>query len=334
MTDFRALCRSFLAQAFSLPEDALHDWAHKGLTKDCVWDISSPIETLRGPDAVVEGLILPLRRALAHCYRRDEIFIGGENRRAQGGVWTANVTHYVGNFKEMLWGIPASDHLAFLRAGEFYRLEDGKIAQARIILDLPDLMRQAGRFPYPFSLGLETLFPGPATHDGVLPNGGGGAASLDLIEAMLGDLHVYDPDSFGSSGQTGSDGTWAEDMMWYGPAGIGSNYRWEGFVKDHRESFLRSFPDRKGGNHYCRIGDANYAAISGWPSMTMSFQGDYLGIKGDGRALTLRVMDFYRCADGRIAENWVMLDYMDLMQQMGVDLIARCQSAELPISCG
>lgn len=63
--------------------------------------------------------------------------------------------------------------------------------------------------------------------------------------------------------------------------------------------------------------------MSGWPSMTMTFQGDYLGIPADGRALTLKVMDFYRCAGGRIAENWVMLDYTDLCAQMGVDLIAR-----------
>ena len=113
-------------------------------------------------------------------------------------------------------------------------------------------------------------------------------------------------------------------MLWYGPAGIGSNYRWDGFVKDHRESFLVAFPDRVGGNHYCRIGDGNYAAVSGWPSMTMTWQGPYLGEENpDGRDLTLRVMDFYRCEDGRIIENWVMLDYVDLMRQMGVDLIAR-----------
>ena len=114
-------------------------------------------------------------------------------------------------------------------------------------------------------------------------------------------------------------------MMWYGPMGIGSNFRWDGFVDYHRESFLRAFPDRVGGNHYCRIGDGNYAAVSGWPSMTMTFQDDYLGVKADGRDLTLRVMDFYRMANGRIMENWVMLDYVDLMNQMGVDIIARQQ---------
>jgi predicted ester cyclase len=62
--------------------------------------------------------------------------------------------------------------------------------------------------------------------------------------------------------------------------------------------------------------------------MTMTHGGDYLGVPATGKRLTLRVMDFYRCdwvADprGRIAENWVLLDYVDLFGQMGVDLIAR-----------
>lgn len=294
-----------------------------GLAPGVVWDVSAPLDPMTGPAAVIDGFAQPLRAAFTGLHRRDEILIGGTNRRAQGGTWVASVTHYVGNFTAPLWGIAPSHHLAFLRAGEFYRIENGQITQARIILDLPDLMRQCGRLPYPFSLGLETLFPGPANHDGVCPTLGDGKISLDIVEGMLGDLHVYDPKSFGSAGQTGSTGYWHQDMMWYGPAGIGSNFRWDGFVKDHREPFLRAFPDRKGGNHYCRIGDGNFAAVSGWPSMTMAFQGDYLGVKADGRALTLRVMDFYRCQDGQIAENWVMLDYVDLFAQMGVDLIAR-----------
>jgi predicted ester cyclase len=111
-------------------------------------------------------------------------------------------------------------------------------------------------------------------------------------------------------------------MLWYGPGGIGANYRWDGFVRDHRAPFLRAFPDRRGGDHYCRIGDGAYAAISGWPSMTMTHRGEYLGVPPTGRKLSLRVMDFYRCAGACIAENWVMLDYVDLFRQIGRDIIA------------
>ncbi|WP_299146177.1 ester cyclase [uncultured Tateyamaria sp.] len=298
-----------------------------GFSDDCAFYFSHPANDVAGADAAWDAVYAPIRAALQHARRRDEIFITGANRRSVGGTWIAALTHYVGTFAAPLWGIRPSNRLAFLRSGEFYRIAGGRIVEARVILDLPDLMRQAGRDPFGGLLGTEMLFPGPATHDGILP-GGDGAASLDLIEAMLGDLHVYDPNTGTSKGQTGKGGYWADDMLWYGPGGIGSNYRWDGFVQDHRAPFLAAFPDRKGGNHYARIGQGNYAAISGWPSMTMTHRGPYLGVPATGKALTLRVMDFYRCAGGQIAENWVCLDYMDLMAQMGVDLIARSNAME------
>ncbi|MEO1551425.1 MAG: ester cyclase [Pseudomonadota bacterium] len=323
MTDFRAQNRAALANLLVCPNEDLAQRALESIHPDAVFDVSAPVEQLVGSNAILDGFIKPMRRALTGLHRRDEIFIGGHNIREEGGTWLASVVHYVGNFQAPLWGLEPSDKLVFLRAGEFYRLDDGKITKARIIVDLADLMNQAGRFPFPRELGTEITFPGPATHDGVCPGPSDGTRSLDVVEGMLAALHVYDPDTWESKDQTGTNGYWAEDMLWYGPGGIGSNYRWDGFVKDHRESFLRAFPDRKGGNHYCRIGDGNYAAVSGWPSMTMTHQGDYLGVPADGRALTLRVMDFYRCAGGKIKENWVLLDYVELMAQMGVDLIAR-----------
>ena len=293
------------------------------LAPDVQVDVSHPLGSFGGRDAAMEEVFLPLRQALGHMRRRDEILIGGANRRDAGGTWVASVAHYVGTFARPLGGLEPSGHLAFLRTGEFHRVEGGRIVQSRIILDLPDLMRQSGRMPLPRVLGTEMLFPGPATHDGVLPETGDGEASLDVVEGMLADLHAFDPETFGSGGQTGAGGYWSDDMLWYGPGGIGASYRWEGFVRDHRAAFLRAFPDRRGGNHYCRIGCGDYAAVSGWPSMTMTHSGEYLGVPASGRALTLRVMDFYRCAEGRIAENWVLLDYMDLFAQMGIDLVAR-----------
>jgi len=57
--------------------------------------------------------------------------------------------------------------------------------------------------------------------------------------------------------------------------------------------------------------------------MRMTHTGEYLGVPATGKALTLRVMDFYRCADGRIMENWVFLDCLDMFRQLEVDLLAR-----------
>lgn len=324
MIDFRISAHGFLNAVIKAPANEVRSLIDTHLADDVIWDVAYPVGRLNGRDEVSERFVEPLREALSHVRRRDELFIGGPNRRAPGGHWVASVAHYVGNFEKPLFGVLPSNHLAFLRAGEFYRVEpDGRISEAKIIIDLLDLMLQAGRFPLPHMLGTEMLFPGPATHDGVLPSGqADGEKTLDLCEAMLADLKAYDPETFTSKDQTGDNGYWHDDMLWYGPAGIGSNYRWSGFERDHRASFLTAFPDRVGGNHYCRIGDGNYAAVSGWPSMTMTHKGDYLGVPATGKSLTLRVMDFYRCAGSKIMENWVMLDYLDLFQQMGRDLLS------------
>lgn len=327
MSDFRAETRNFVRALLLADAPDLQLIMSGMMTHDCVFDVSAPIGQLRGIDDILLNFVWPLRSAFTALHRRDEIFIGGVNRRHEHARWCASVTHYAGNFERAFAGISPSNHLAFLRSGEFYQLDElGRITQARIILDLPDLMRQAGRMPLP-SLGLETLFPGPATHDGIFPDRPDRSeTSLNIVEAMLGDLTAYDPVTFQSKGQTGTSGYWHPNMFWYGPAGIGSNYTYPGFDRDHRIPFLKAFPDRVGGNHYCRIGDGAYAAVSGWPSMTMTHQGDYLGVPATGKSLTLRVMDFYRCTASQIAENWVMLDYIDLFEQMGVDLIARSEA--------
>ena len=317
-----------LKMLVSVPDDQLESCAEAILADDVVFDVAHPVNQLVGRQAVLDGFYRPLRKALDNTRRRDEIFIGAANRRDFGGEWVSAVTHYVGNFNAPLCGVRPHHSLAFLRSGEFYQIRDGKINLARLIPDFIDLMRQAGRLPLTEKLGTEMLFPGPETDDGVMPIIGDGEASLDVVEGMLGDLHIFDPDSFESKSQTGDDGYWHDDMLWYGPCGIGSNYRWDGFVKDHRESFLRAFPDRKGGNHYCRIGEGNFAAVSGWPSMTMTHQGDYLGIKATGKAMTLRVMDFYRVDNQKIMENWVLLDYGQLFEQMGFDIFEAHQKMD------
>ena len=39
----------------------------------------------------------------------------------------------------------------------------------------------------------------------------------------------------------------------------------------------------------------------------------------------MRVMDFYLHHEGLIRENWVPLDILDVLMQMGIDVIGRMQ---------
>jgi hypothetical protein len=118
---------------------------------------------------------------------------------------------------------------------------------------------------------------------------------------------------------------WADDMGWYGPGGIGSNRGIPNYRRCHQIPFLTAFPDRVGGNHRARFADGNYVASTGWPSVSATFAGDYLGVKAPNRRIGMRVMDWWRVDGGRLKENWVLIDIPDLLRQAGFDVFAHLQ---------
>ena len=54
---------------------------------------------------------------------------------------------------------------------------------------------------------------------------------------------------------------------------------------------------------------------------------DWLGLAPSGREVTMRVMDFYLHHEGLIRENWVPLDLIDVLRQLGVDVFDRLAHA-------
>jgi steroid delta-isomerase-like uncharacterized protein len=46
-------------------------------------------------------------------------------------------------------------------------------------------------------------------------------------------------------------------------------------------------------------------------------RGEFLGIPATDRQVTFQMMETYRLADGRLAEQWVVMDTLGLLQQLG-----------------
>ena len=98
-------------------------------------------------------------------------------------------------------------------------------------------------------------------------------------------------------------------------------------VDHHQLPFRTAFPNRRGGQHYIRIGDGRFSVTGGWPSVTAThLGGGFLGLGPTGRPVAMRVMDFYLHHEGLIRENWVPLDVLDLLMQLGVDVLGRMRS--------
>lgn len=287
---------------------------------DCRFHIAHPFNDLEGLETGCEAFLAPLRRAFHHCSRSHAIVAAG---MFEGALLVAVMGHYRGTFVADLAGIPANHKPVWLRFGEIHRIENGRIAESWMLPDMLDLIRQAGVWPLAPSLGAEHQWPAPGGNACGLSawDDETGQASLALVLQMHAALGTFDGHSLDSMDLAPH---WTPDFAWYGPAGIGTALGLDGFRTVHQIPFLTAFPDRKGGQHVGRIGDGAFVVTGGWPSVTATHTGDgFLGLPATGRRIGMRVMDFYRCEGGLIAENWVPLDIIELLRQMGYDIFAR-----------
>ncbi len=297
---------------------------------DAEWRGSHPLNEMRGVDAMEEKVWRPLIASFPDLERRDYILIGGHSHNTD---IVGAVGHYCGTFRRDWLTIPATGRPVYIRYGEYHVVKDGRIAQTTSLIDVLDVIRQAGFWPIAPSLGTEEQWPCPITADGLVlreTDPAESAASIAQTLAMHKTLGDYD-DRMGLGRQGLLDMPqkihWHPRMMWYGPAGIGTTRGLQGFVDYHQLPFRIAFPNRRGGNHYVRIGDGPYSGTGGWPSVLARHTGgDFLGVAPTGRDVSMRVMDFYLHHEGLIRENWVPLDILHLLKQMDVDVMARMQT--------
>jgi hypothetical protein len=189
--------------------------------------------------------------------------------------------------------------------------------ESYVLLEVAQQLIETGQWPLRPQLG-ESWWPTPAwplVNPINSADPADSAASLHLVESMIAGLMSYDGKSLSSMGMRRF---WSPFFHWYGPGGIGSARGHARYEATHQQPFLTAFPDRVGGNHKCRIGDGMLVASTGWPSIRATHLGDgFLGVPATKKAITMRVMDFWRRDGDWLVENWVMIDIVDLLAQMG-----------------
>lgn len=295
--------------------------AAKLYADDLAFDAFHPVNSLQGRQQAVEEFWEPLAAAMPDLERRDSILIAGEY---EGRQFVSAMGHYQGTFRNTLFGVPATQGAIHLRYGEIHELQNGRIRHTHLLVDMLDLLRQTGDWPVAPSLGAEHQWPDPRGGSGVAPDAVDaalGASGLEVVLAMHQELFRFDGKRIDSMKH---EQYWTEDFMWYGPAGIGTTRGLHGFRVHHQIPFLRAFPDRRGGHHIARVGDGNFVFTGGWPSVVATHKGpDWMGLPATGKSVGMRVMDFYRLEDGLIAENWVPIDIIDALKQLGTDVLER-----------
>ena len=141
-------------------------------------------------------------------------------------------------------------------------------------------------------------------------------ANLELIHSMYDALNAQDLEA--------QDKFWTTDMIWHGPPGFGDIHGLEAFKNEVLKPFYSAFPDYHVKNDI-EVADENWVAATGF--LTATHQGEWLGIAATGKPVKMRFSDFWLVKEGRLSENWVMVDDVSVMRQLGVDPLARTGAA-------
>ena len=295
------------------------------VSEEYQWRGVYPFHEQRGAEAVAEIFWAPLLKALNRMQRRQDIFIAGTNE-ISGEQWVMSMGNFMGLFDADWLGIPPTRKIANLRYAEFNCVENGKITQTGLFIDIIGLMVQAGMYPLPPSTGVYFNYPGPRTHDGLLYDdapGEEGDTTLALVNEMIDDLsELNESGSMGCPPEV-LERSWSEDMIWYGPAGIGATYTIPRYQEQHQLPFRNKLGDKKFHGHVCRFAEGNFACFFGWPNLTNKPLGGFLGLPASDRTVEMRVVDIYRRDGNKLAENWVFIDLLYFLKQQGLDALER-----------
>ena len=134
--------------------------------------------------------------------------------------------------------------------------------------------------------------------------------NLELVHRMYEALNAHDVEAH--------DEFWTEDMIWHGPPGWGDLHGRDTFKYQLLKPFYESFPDYHAIN-VIEMTDGDMVAATGY--FTGTHLGDWFGIAPTGRTVVGWFSDFWRVVDGKLSENWVMIDMVGIAKQLGVDLM-------------
>jgi len=296
------------------------------MEKHADWNGPDPIKQLHGSKAFLTDFWLPLLQSFPDLKRQTHVFFGGKSSGRidglhDGEMWVCGTGYFNGTFSKDYLTIPASGEVVSIRWGEFCRMKQGKIVETYFLLDLIDLMQQAGIQVLPPSQGATGIYPPPHADDGVLletQDKQTSKYSLEHIRKFIFDgLNNYDQSKLESMGMADF---FHPEVKWYGPGGIGACLSFNEFESLHQQPWLKAFPDRAVQNLDALFAEGNYSGAPGWAGVKATHTGEYLECAATGNKLEINGLDFWKREGEVYIENWVFVDMIHLFRQFGVDL--------------
>ncbi|MEL6808417.1 MAG: ester cyclase [Pseudomonadota bacterium] len=329
MTDFsraKACVQAHHAAMSGATADTVAAALSQHMAPDATWRGMHPFHVQTGPQAVADTFWSPFLQAMSRVQRREDVFFAGDNHLEAGGRWVASMGHFMALFDAPFLGIQPTGKIVMVRYAEFSRIEGDQIVEQALFVDLLHLMAQVGQYPLPDMTAAQLVQPGPMTHDGLLreaQDAGESARTLALIERMISAIDHANKAENPPTPQQELAQDWLEDMVWWGPTGIGATYTIDRYIEQHQQPFRTQLGARQFNGHICRMAEGTYGGFFGWANLTMDCTGPYMGLPPSGKLADMRVVDIYRREGDKLAENWIFIDMLHFLNMQGLDVLAQ-----------
>ena len=319
----KKLVLEYFSEMEKAGSDELYPILQKYVSDDYNWKGVYPFREITDTKQVCEQFWAPLKKSLSHLQRRQDIFIAGINE-IDGKTWVTSMGNFMGLFDEEWLHIRPTGKMINLRYVEFSCVENGKITQTGLFVDIIGFMLQAGLNPLPVQTGSFFIYPGPRDHNGLLfedADESEGKKTLALVNKMVDDLSALNA-GMGCPPEV-LEKTWQKNMIWYGPAAIGASYTIPRYQQQHQLPFRNNLKDKIFNGHVCRFAEGDFACFFGWPNLTNTPTGGFLGLPGGEVKADMQVVDVYYRVGDKLSENWVFIDIPYWLKQQGVDVLER-----------
>lgn len=326
--DSKKVVRNYFEALENANGDEVKNVLKQYMKSDYNWKGVYPFREQEGIENVSDVFWKPLKNSLSNMQRRQDIFIAGTNE-LDNSEWVMSMGHFMGLFDNDWLGIKHTRKMISLRYAEFNCVQDGKISKTGLFVDIIGFMIQAGVNPLPPQTGSYFVYPGPIDHNGLLFEDADeveGVKTLALVNKMVDDLSELN-----ESGAMGCppeilEKSWAKDMIWYGPGGIGASYTIPRYQEQHQLPFRNNLKGKTFNGHICRFAEGNFACFFGWPNLTNVPCGGFLGLPGGEVKADMQVVDVYYRKGDKLQENWVLIDIPYWLKQQGLDILERTKS--------
>ena len=271
---------------------------HEFWTEDMIWHGPPGFGDIHGVEGFKNDVLKPFYATFPDYHVANEIEVAN-------GDWVAATGILTGTPQDDWLGVPATGKPIVMRFSDFWRIENGRLAENWVMVDNLGVMQQlADREAKPWSPNFKQIHMTQAEPTSAQQN-------IDLVHRMIEPLNGHDVEAH--------DEFWTEDMLWRGPPGFGDIHGIAAFKKEVVQAFYTAFPDFHGVIDI-ELADDHWVAATG--TVTGTHMGDWFNLPATGKRIEMRYSDFWRIESGKLAENWVMIDHVDVFRQLGVDPMA------------